>query len=269
MPLSVLTLNLWHNSGPYTARRERIREWIAQLNPDLIACQEALRGKSFDQVSDLLDGFSHHVDFEPTIPFWDDASLEFGNAVASRWPIVDREAVILPDAGDAERRVALSVTVAAPFGPVSFTCTHLNWKLHQGWVRERLVVAACALSRRRRPREGFPPILAGDFNAEPDSAEIRYVKGLQSLAGGSVHFRDAWALAGTGKGATWSNRNAYARAALEPDRRIDYIFVGPPAAYGLGAIENSRVVCDDEVRGVWPSDHFGVYAELRTDPLPR
>ena len=27
-------------------------------------------------------------------------------------------------------------------------------------------------------------------------------------------------------------------------------------------------VCDDEVDGVWPSDHFGVYAELRTEPIP-
>lgn len=267
MPLSVLTLNLWHNSGPYAARRERIREWIRRLDPDLIAFQEALRGEGFDQVSDLLDGSSYHTDFEPAVPFWGDERLAFGNAVASRWPLSDRQAVILPDAGDAERRVALSVTVAAPFGPVGFTCTHLNWKLHQGWVRERQVVAVCALSRRRRPPDGFPPIIAGDFNAEPDSAEIRYVKGLQSLEGGSVHYRDAWALAGAGDGATWSNCNAYARAALEPDRRIDYVFVGPPSADGRGAIERCQVVCDSEADGVWPSDHFGVYAELRTSEV--
>jgi hypothetical protein len=34
---------------------------------------------------------------------------------------------MLPDAQDGERRVALSVTVEAPFGPVGFTVTHLNW----------------------------------------------------------------------------------------------------------------------------------------------
>jgi hypothetical protein len=27
------------------------------------------------------------------------------------------------------------------------------------------------------------------------------------------------------------------------------------------------VVCDDERDGIWPSDHFGVYAELRSEPL--
>jgi hypothetical protein len=39
--------------------------------------------------------------------------------------------------------------------------------------------------------------------------------------------------------------------------------------FGIGKIEKCRVVCDDEVDGVWPSDHFGLYAELRTEPLPR
>jgi len=28
------------------------------------------------------------------------------------------------------------------------------------------------------------------------------------------------------------------------------------------------VVCDDEEGGVWPTDHFGVYAEIRTEPIP-
>jgi endonuclease/exonuclease/phosphatase family metal-dependent hydrolase len=164
--------------------------------------------------------------------------------------------------------VALSATIDAPFGAVGFSVTHLNWWLHHGWVRELQVAAVCDLARRRRPRDGFPPILVGDFNAEPDSAEIRYVKGLQSLNGRSVHFRDAWAQAGGGDGTTWSNRNAYARPALEPDRRIDYIFVGPPRADGLGLIESCQVVCDDERDGAWPSDHFGVFAVLRSEPLP-
>jgi endonuclease/exonuclease/phosphatase family metal-dependent hydrolase len=174
---------------------------------------------------------------------------------------------VLPNAGDGELRAALSVTVDAPFGPISFTATHLNWRPDHGWARERQAVAVCDLSRRRRPPNGFPPILAGDFNAEPDSTEVRYIKGLHALDGRSAHFHDAWAIAGDGAGITWSNRNPYARLALEPDRRIDYIFAGRPLPNGLGLIESCRVVCDKPEDGVWPSDHFGVYAELRTEPL--
>ena len=276
MPLSVLTLNLWHNAGPYAARRTLIRAWIERLQPDLIGFQEALGGDELDQVSDLLDGFGYQTEHATAVRFWADTRFDFGNALASRWPIRDREVLDLPNAGDDEQRIALSATVEAPFGPVGITTTHLNWKLHHGAVRERQVVAVCAFARRRRPRDGFPPILVGDFNAEPDSTEIRYIMGLHALAGQSVHFRDAWSYGGEGdrstrklRGVTWSNDNAYAGKALEPDRRLDYIFVGPPQADGVGVIEHCRVVCNEERDGVWPSDHFGVYAEFRTEPLPR
>ena len=271
MTLSVLTLNLWHDAGPWPARRERIRSWIDRLAPDLIAFQEVLRVPWLDQLADLLGERPYHVAFAPASPFWragrEAERGELGNAVASRFPIESQESIALPDAGDGETRSALSVRVQAPPGAVSFTATHLNWKLHHGWVREQQVVALCDFVHRQRPKDGFPPILAGDLNAEPDSAEIRYVTGLQSIGGWSVAYADAWRVAGgPGPGITWSNRNPYARAGREPDRRIDYVFAGLPRRDGLGQVLACRVVCDDEEDGVWPSDHFGVYAELRGQP---
>jgi endonuclease/exonuclease/phosphatase family metal-dependent hydrolase len=276
--LTVLTLNLWHDAGPYEARAARIRGWLERLSPDLIGFQEALRGPGFDQVAELTEGLGYHCDYACASRFWRDPAHgrgkrpahEFGNAIASRWPIASREAVALPDAGDGETRAALSVSIDSPHGPLGMTCTHLHWKFRHGAVRERQVVAVCDLALRRRPRGGFPPLLVGDFNAEPESAEIRYVTGLQSLEGRSVAFLDAWRVAGGGgPGITWSNANPYARVNLEPDRRIDYVFAGfPVRGSGVGRIARCRVVCDREEGGVWPSDHFGVYAELRTDPLP-
>ena len=269
MTLSVLTLNLWNNSGPYPARQRLLREWIERLDPDLVGFQEALRGGDWDQVAELCEGLEYDLAYARASEFWLDPTLEVGNAIASRWPIADREALELPHGDDAERRVALSVTVNAPVGAVGFTVTHLQWKLHHGAVRERQVVALCDLALRRRPADGFPPILAGDFNAEPDSTEIRYVQGLHSLDGRSVHFRDAWRVAGDGgPGFTWSTRHPYARASNEPNRRIDYVFCGYPTWGGRGRVERCRVVCDEERDGVWPTDHLGVLAELRTEPVP-
>ncbi|MGH7336912.1 MAG: endonuclease/exonuclease/phosphatase family protein, partial [Myxococcota bacterium] len=189
----------------------------------------------------------------------------------ARWPITERDVLPLPDTGDGETRSALSVTVSAPqpVGPFSVTCTHLHWKFHHSAVRERQVVVACDRVLARRRRGGFPPLLLGDFNAEPESAEIRYVTGLQSLRGRSVALLDAWRAAGKGgSGITWSNANDYARMGLEPDRRIDYVFAGFPRRDGIGQITHCRVVCNEPKGGVWPSDHFGVYAELRAVPLP-
>ena len=277
--LSVLTLNLWHDAGPDEARVPRIRDWIDQLDPDLIGFQEALRGPDFDQLAELLEDRAYHCDYGPASEFWRDPddpqaqgrreARQFGNVVASRWPIASREELALPDAGDGETRAALSVSIDSPHGELCFTSTHLHWKFRHGNVREQQVQAVCALALRRRPRGGFPPILVGDFNAEPESAEIRYVTGLQSLGGHSMAWLDAWRVAGgEGDGITWCNRNPHAAQAVEPDRRIDYVFTGfPQRDTGRGQIERCAVVCDEKKDGAWPSDHFGVYAELRTDPL--
>ena len=120
MTLSILTLNLWHNAGPWEKRRDRIREWIERLDPDLIAFQEALLGEDFDQASDVLGEARYHVDYVHASPFWQGQDYSFGNAVASRWPILSRRELKLPDRGDGETRAALTVEIDAPFGPLSF-----------------------------------------------------------------------------------------------------------------------------------------------------
>ena len=71
---------------------------------------------------------------------------------------------------------------------------------------------------------------------------------------------------GPGHGSTWSNTNSYAALEYEPGRRIDCVFAGLPLRSGLGQILVCRVVCDDEVNSAWPSDHFGVCAELCSEP---
>ncbi len=279
IPFSVLTLNLWHDSGPYESRVERIRGWIDRLDPDLIGFQEALRADDgSEQVTELLGDRPYHVDYVEASRYQRAGSRfspgGLGNAIASRWPIIDRETLVLPDAAaagrkaDTETRAAISVALDSPFGEVGFTCTHLHWRLRDGVVRERQVVALCDFALQRRPASGFPPILVGDFNAAPDSAEIRYVSGLQSLEGRSIALLDAWKTVGEGgAGYTWENTNAFAALELEPDRRIDYIFAGFPMRTGVGRLTSCRVVCNDEKDGVWPTDHFGVYADFRTDPI--
>ncbi|HVP27585.1 MAG TPA: endonuclease/exonuclease/phosphatase family protein [Myxococcota bacterium] len=271
MALRVLSLNLWHDQGPWHARAKVVRRWIERLSPDVIGFQEVLRGPGVDLAADVLGDLPYHVAFAEATRFWRDPALSFGNAIASRFPILDRATLALPHGEDGERRVALAVALDAPIGRLGVTCTHLHWKLHHGYIRERQVVAVCDFARRTRPSRAFPPILVGDFNAEPDSAEIRYATGLQSLGGKSMLFYDAWRVAGERRGpddagVTWCNRNPHARAAHEPDRRIDYVLVGYPTREGVGKIESCRVVCDEPDGDVWPSDHFGVLAALRSEP---
>jgi len=274
MPLSVLSLNIWNDNPPWPQRAALIRSWIERLDPDVIGFQEVLRGPGVDQLEELVGPFGYHTEYATGITLPDRPQLKFGNAVASRWPITARDELRLPDRGDWEKRVALTVTIDAPFGPLCFSTTHLHWRFHHGHVRERQVAALAERVLELAPEGGYPPVVVGDFNAEPPSDEILYMKGMHSFEGRSVVFCDAFAVAGDhslpgedGRGITWSNRNPYAAIEFEPRRRIDYVFVGLPRRDALGHIQQCRVVCNEAVDGVWPTDHFGVYAELRDEAV--
>ena len=270
MTVSILTMNIWNNMAPWSERLIVLREWIERLNPDLIGFQEVLIGEGLDQLDALVEGFGYHCEYGPAMHLPDRPHLEFGNAIASRWPINSNHKLKLPDRGDWEARAALTVEIDSPFGPISFSSTHLHYRFHHGHVREKQVAALADLVLHKMPKKGFPPIIVGDFNAEPESDEIRFMRGMHSHQGSSVAFLDAWEVAGDQsrpgpQGITWSNDNPYAKPEFEPDRRIDYIFVGLPGREGVGHIERCEVVCNRATEGVWPSDHFAVYAELRSE----
>jgi endonuclease/exonuclease/phosphatase family metal-dependent hydrolase len=119
--------------------------------------------------------------------------------------------------------------------------------------------------KRLAPIDGFPPVLVGDFNAEPDSDEMRFMRGLASLGGECVYFADAFLVAGDGsKGATFCRRNPFAAIAREPDRRLDYVYVRGPDARGRGEPIAAKVCMDEPIGGVFPTDHFGVVATITT-----
>ena len=112
----------------------------------------------------------------------------------------------------------------------------------------------------------FPAILVGDFNAAPESDEMRYLRGLTSLGDQRrVYFQDTFEVAGDGtSGTTFDRRNPFAAPLREPDRRIDYIFVRGRDERFRGEPLESRVCFDQAVGGTFPSDHFGVVSTLRT-----
>jgi endonuclease/exonuclease/phosphatase family metal-dependent hydrolase len=191
--------------------------------------------------------------------------LEFGNALLSRHPILEHQVLRLPGEESGETRCVLYAKLASPHGEVPVFVTHLNWKLHHGSVRVRQIKRLVEfVDERAAPGKTFPPVLMGDFNAEPESDEIRWLRGFATLDGQSVFFADAWAYGGDGgPGFTFDRRNPYAARSHEPPRRIDYIFVRGPDSHFVGEPLTTRVVFDQpDPDGVWASDHFGLYSEI-------
>jgi endonuclease/exonuclease/phosphatase family metal-dependent hydrolase len=267
--LKVLTLNIWNNQGPWPARLELIREGVRVLGPHLVGLQEVLHLDSdppaADQAQTIADGLGYFTAFASA---WHiGGGLQFGNALLSRFPILHAQNFPLPTDPDEETRAMLYCLVDAPCGQVPVFVTHLSWKLHQSDVRQQQVALIVQRVRELAPIDGFPPILMGDFNAEPDSDEIRYLRGYHARFGRSVYFADAFAVAGDGSpGYTYARNNHYALRAREPNRRLDYIFSRGPDRLLRGEPLEARVVLDQSTEGVFATDHYGVMAEIQAEP---
>jgi endonuclease/exonuclease/phosphatase family metal-dependent hydrolase len=260
--VSVATLNLWNLADPWPARLAVIRAELARLRPDVLLLQECVRVADFDvdQARDVTEGLGHPHVLQANVP---GGPYPFGNAITSRFPLDDTAVVTLPREGTDDGRCLLLARARTPWGPLPIACTHLNWKLDEGHVRvaqTRFVVERLTAFTRD---DDLPALLGGDFNAEPDSDEVRYLRGRTGLGGPCVYFNDCFAAAGDGSpGHTFCGRNPYGAASREPDRRIDYVFVRGPNDRLQGVPLEARVCFDEPTDDVWASDHYGVFTRI-------
>jgi endonuclease/exonuclease/phosphatase family metal-dependent hydrolase len=270
--LRVVTLNVWNTEGD--PRRARlINAELRRLDPDLVAFVEVVKSAEHDQLAELIDGTglhgTHELDVLATAP--PDVDRYGGNALATRWPhrVVEELDLRLPDAPDLPWCTLAAAVTLPGEGELLFIATCLAWRMESEAARERQAVAITDLDERRRT--DLPSIIAGDFNATPDAACMRYFTGLQSLGGRSVYYHDAWAVAGEGPGYTWTGDNPNTVPTIEAmagphehHRRIGYVLVGGPQAHPRATcrVVEARLAFDKSDDGVWPSDHFGVVADL-------
>lgn len=259
--LRVLTLNIWNLNTDWRSRRGAIVQVVKDCAPDVVCLQEVIDNKAGNQAQWLADAFGGWAMAYAGADYA--GAGRFGNAVLSARPIDDTGSVDLPHAAD-PLEIQRSVLYARTDG-VDVFCTHFAWQLHDASLRERQARALVDFVGERADHQAqIGPVIAGDFNSEPDSSAIRYLTGLGSLDGESVYFQDAWRLAGDGgPGFTWSNSNPHAALDQEPDRRLDYVLSGFHGSAGNGRPIECQVVADEPIDGVWPSDHFGVLAVLQ------
>ena len=261
--LRVVTLNLWGEQGPLAARWPLVEAGLAALDADVVLLQEVrqVEGKVPNQAAALAQKLGMTSAFAPTVSW---GGGDEGLAILSRSSLSDVHHVELPHATRDERRIVLGATVTTADGPVGVFSTHLNYRMGDGQKREDQIVAAEAVVARHPARV---KIWGGDFNCTSDSDELRWLRGLRSVDGRRVYYQDTYALAHPGDaGVTWSARNTHTGPLdwLEPERRIDFLFVSHRNRDGSGAVVSADVVLDaPDAEGTFASDHFAVRADVR------
>lgn len=268
--MRLATWNLWWKFGPWEERQEPIATELSSIDADVICLQEVWADERADQAEVLGDSTQRFV--ARTVNS-DGDPHPFGNAILSRWPILEHRTLILPGAdGQPSHRSALFCRVGVPdaVAPWWIVSTHLEWRYTASALRQQqlqTIVAEC--DRLRSQTAESIVVIAGDFNAVGDSDEIRRLTGLSTpYADASTIFTDAWAAVSDDPGHTWSRANPHSANAQWPRRRLDAVFVSWPRPKPTGnplSAELFGTMARPTGAGgaeIVPSDHYGVVVEL-------
>jgi len=243
--LDVVSYNIHKglSAGNLRVALEHMREGLRALAPDIVLVQEVVgahRGfeqrfsdwpvrAQFEYLADRM--WPYHAYGRNAVHLGGD----HGNAVLSRWPIVDYENIDI-SVHPFEQRGILHAVIHTPAcaRPLHVCCTHLNL-LHAH--RKRQIAALAARVREAVP-DDCPLIIGGDFNdwRRWATAELRRAIGVRE-----VHFQV-------------HGHHARTYPGWRPLLPLDRIYVR-----GLG-IRDARVLDGAPWRAL--SDHLGVHAAL-------
>ena len=242
--LRVMTYNIYGaraTSPVNAADLDAIAEVIRRQNPDFVTLNEVdvftnRTGKDVHQARDLAEKLGMEWHFSKAI---DRDGGEYGDAVLSKYPILEKRSYRLPCAAEqpGEDRSLCVIRVQIDGKDLYVASTHLD---HLSGDASRLVQATEIRRIRDTELEG-DLILCGDLNAIPSSNVIATMTSFLTNTGPI---------------------DQYTFPSDDPSRKIDYIMYAPIEHFG---VQNCQVVSrgDQQVGGVDASDHRPVIADIR------
>jgi endonuclease/exonuclease/phosphatase family metal-dependent hydrolase len=233
--LRVMAYNIHHCNPPSEPGKinvEAIVETIREQQPDLLALQEVdvMTGRSehIDEARRIAEALDMHYYFGKAI---DHDGGEYGVALLSRFPISEEQTHRLPtqEGTGGEPRVLATVKVALPGGEsIRFGSTHLDAQKED--VNRLLQIKAIG---EIASQETLPMIIAGDFNAPPESEVIEIL---------DQHFRRS------------CQDCSPTIPVINPTKAIDFIAFRPQASF---EVKNHEVISE-----TYASDHLPVFTVL-------
>lgn len=170
MKLTVGTWNIWIHG---TRDPTKIAEVIQQEGIDIIGLQEVIVHKEKSFAEEIARELGYHVTFFPI------SKRSWGNALLSRFPLEKTKSILLNPPGivdkggvETEPRILVSAHVLVGENEISFSTTHLHAPMN-GFLKNDLRMAQIQNIGSIVEKFDLPVILVGDFNALPESEEIK------------------------------------------------------------------------------------------------
>lgn len=243
--ITVVSLNLWHDAHDWPARLARIVAGLRALDPDVICLQEVLQNPVLpNQAATIADSLGCAYRFVSVDG--EERPKRYGNAILTRHPLLADGGKFLLPLND--WRVVAHVRVDVRGRALDVYDTHLHHTPEGGAIRAEQI--RDLLAYVDSTRGDGPAVLAGDFNCELGSPEMRPLERDWLDAFAATHPRVR------GEQAATMNPRFDGGAA----RAIDHVFV--PRRGRLVPREAEILFRDCGPDSVWASDHYGVLARL-------
>lgn len=244
-PVSVVTLNLWHDRGDWPRRQSMIVDELQRLSPDVIVLQEVLQDQGLpNQAQALASRLDYHWHFVSVDP--PDRARRYGNAILTRAPMTRRGSRVLQPPDD--YRIAGWARIELRGRPLAIYAVHLNFSDASGATRARQIAGVLDLVAATRGEADV--VIGGDFNARADGPEFAPLRASYADSYATTHAGDVDAPAHT------TLNPAFGHA----PQRIDHVFAQADAFVPL---ESRRLFLQPADDGTWASDHFGLWVRLQ------
>ncbi len=245
--VKIMTYNIWFDSQNWPARRDYMLQEMRASEADIICLQEVIQRPNLpNQAETLADSLGFFYTFSSRDA--EGAPTRFGNAILSRYPIIEDNWVALDPLDDF--RTAIHARVEVDGNIIDVYNTHLHNAAVNTHIRETQLQDVRSFIEFTKADDALV-FLCGDFNANPDWEEMDLVYDLFTDVYPIFHENHLDPEHGT------LNFNLDHQA-----RRIDYIFFSNESADRL-APKSAKILLNElSDTGVWGSDHFAVFAEF-------
>lgn len=152
--------------GRFAALRQA--ELLREQTPDIVVVNGVDRGQFATGGHDQLDLFATHLGL-PYVIFGPDTDEVTGNAILSRYPIVEERSELLPQGNDPRRQSMTAVVLRIADQQLGLVATELSDTDSDTRLPQARSVAAT--SARFRERD-VPTIVTGQLHAEAGAAEL-------------------------------------------------------------------------------------------------
>jgi endonuclease/exonuclease/phosphatase family metal-dependent hydrolase len=248
--ISVATLNLLHNTDQWHLRLPLIVRELANLQPDVIGLQECLWGPDHVyRVARELNaetGCDGYTVYTASRTGW--LRRIEALAILSRLPLVEEDRLPLRSGNRVSQRVRFQLPDGNEF---DFVNNHLHHPIDGADLRAK---QALKIIRWLSSCTGsVATVIAGDLNGTADEEAVRLLKAQYSSVFESL---------GCNEPITFGSPLAGHFEQPVPQKTIDYILTSPTVTVRSArrVFENPHPTLPD----IYPSDHFGLYAELTT-----